>query len=329
MILLRRALIPIIMTLFLYIGSSEAEAEMKKAVFVPQWVPHAQFAGYYMAQEKGFYRDMGIDLTIIQGGPDNPSLDLLKDGRAHFATLWLTTGLEARDQGIPLVNISQISQKSALMLIAKKSSGIREPQDMEGRKAGLWGPVFQLQPRAFFKKYDVNVEIIRQSYSINLFLRDGVDVVSAMLYNEYHTILNSGLNPEELTTFVFHEHGLNFPEDGIYSLEGTCAKDPELCRAFVKASELGWEYAFENPEETIDVVMRNLEKARIPARRVHQRWMLDRMKDLVITEKSAPIGDLAEEDYYRVANALLDNGFIKTIPDMPDFFRRFGAEYEK
>jgi NitT/TauT family transport system substrate-binding protein len=111
---------------------------------------------------------------------------------------------------------------------------------MNGKKVGLWGPIFQIQPKAFIKKYNLNVKIIRQSFSVNLFLRDGVDVASAMWYNEYHTILNSGLNPDELTTFLFHQHGLNFPEDGIYTMKDTFQRDPDLCKAFVKASIEGW-----------------------------------------------------------------------------------------
>jgi len=194
---------------------------------------------------------------------------------------------------------------------------------MNGKKVGLWGPVFQIQPRAFIKKYNLEVKVIRQSYSINLFLRDGVDVASAMWYNEYHTILNSGLNPDELTTFFFHEYGLNFPEDGIYSLEENFQKDPELCRAFVRASIEGWRYAFAHPEEALDIVMKNLKKEHIPATRMHQKWMLDRMKDLILPgDAHVPIGRLLPADYYRVAKGLKKNGLIKEILDFSSFYQK-------
>ncbi len=296
---------------------------LKKASFIPQWVPQAQFAGYYTALERGIYKRYGIDLTIITGGPNHPPSDLLESGKADFATLWLSTGIQMKDRGVRVLNIAQMLQHSALMLVAKKSSGIKEPHDINGKKVGLWGPVFQIQPRAFLKKYGIEAKIIRQSYSVNLFLRNGVDVASAMWYNEYHTILNCGLNPDELTTFFFHKHGLNFPEDGIYTLEETYLKDPALCKSFVEASIEGWKYAFAHPQEALDIVMKNLKEAHIPATRVHQKWMLERMKDLMFPEASdTPPGVLLAQDYYRVAKGLKGNDLIQSIPPMDTFYRK-------
>lgn len=320
----------LVLFLFVTVDVRGDDRALKKISFVPQWVPQAQFAGYYLAHERGIYKKYGIDLTIIPGGPDNPPLDLLKDGKADFATLWLSTGIQMRAKGVKLINIAQMMQRSALMLIAKKSSGIKEPRDMNGRKVGLWGPVFQIQPRAFFKRYNLEVKEIRQSYSVNLFLRDGVDVTSAMWYNEYHTILNSGLDPDELTTFFFHEHGLNFPEDGIYALEETFQKDPALCKAFVNASIEGWRYAFAHPEEALAIVMKNLKKEHIPATLVHQKWMLERMEDLMLPQDAVtPAGRLLAEDYNRVAKGLLNNSLIDEIPVHTSFYRECASHVEK
>jgi NitT/TauT family transport system substrate-binding protein len=306
---------------------ASGQSGLKKATFVPHWVPQAQFAGYYVAQERGFYKKEGIDLAIIAGGPHSPPLDFLKEGKADLATLWLSTGIQARAQGVRLVNIAQILQKSALMLVAKKANGISVVQDLDGRKVGLWEPIFQIQPGALFRMYRLNVKVIPQSTSVDLFLRNGVDAASAMWYNEYHTILNFGVNPEELTPFFFHEHGLNFPEDGIYVMEKTLQRDPELCLAFVKASIEGWQYAFAHPEETLDVVMRNLKREHIPATRVHQKWMLARMKDLILSEGlSTPMGRLVQEDYDRVARGLQSNGLIERILPFHEFYKKSHEE---
>ena len=305
------------------------ENTIKEASFIPQWSPQAQFAGHYVAQESGIYRKYGINLTIIPGGPEREPSEFLKDHRADFTTLWLSSGIKMRSEGTQVVNIAQIVQRSALMLVAKKSSGILRPQDMNGKKVGLWGPIFQVQPRAFFKKYNLQVKIVPQSYSMDLFLRDGVDVASAMWYNEYHTLLNAGLNPDELVPFFFHEHGLNFPEDGVYTLEETFHRDPLLCEAFVRASIEGWKYAFAHPEEALDIVMENLKKEHIPATRVHQKWMLERMRDLILPANGrVSMGTLRREDYQRVAQALKEHGLIEEMPEFTSFYRKCGV-YDK
>jgi len=307
-----------------------AEKPLKKASFLPQWSPQAQFAGYYVAYKKGFYKDHGIDLTILQGGPDRPPLLFLTEGKTDFASSWLSTGLRWRSSGHKVINICQIVQRSALMLIAKKSHLITTPRDMDGKKVSLWGDEFQIQPRAFFRKYDLNVETIPQAFSVNLFLRDGVDVASATWYNEYHTIINSGVDPDELRTFFFHEHGLNFPEDGIYTLEETFKRDPSLSCAFVKASIEGWVYAFSHPDEALDIVLRFIEQAKIPANRTHQKWMLNRMKDLVvISDSPGSMGRLQQTDYQNVSHVLNESGVIETMPEFKSFFVWCDKDVEK
>jgi NitT/TauT family transport system substrate-binding protein len=317
--------------LFCVPGAVMAQDNLKRATFIPHWSPQSQFAGYFVAFEKGFYKKHGIVLNILQGGPHRPSLDLLEKQTADFAIAWLSTAIQKQSQGVKLVNVGQIIQRSALMLIAKKARGIFRPEDINGKKVGLWRADFQLQPLAFLKKYNLKVTIVPQSYSVNLFLRDGVDVASAMWYNEYHTIINAGLNPDELTTFFFYEHELNFPEDGIYILESTLKRDPEMVRAFVKASIEGWLYAFKNPDEALDIVLKYMSTANIPVNRLHQKWMLDRMRDLVLPEdgKSLLIGTLKESDFKRVCQVLKENGLIGKTPFFDDFYINFTAHAKK
>ncbi len=318
---------------FFLLGSSPVHAEetvLKRVAFIPQWTPQAQFAGYYVAYEKGFYRKNGIDLNLLQGGPDYPASAFLAEGKADFATLWLSNAIRMRASGHEVINIAQITQRSALILVAKRANNIRTPQDMNGKKVSLWGEDFQIQPKAFFKKYNLQVKVIPQTFSVNLFLRGGIDVVSAMWYNEYHTILNAGLNPDELTPFFFHDHGLNFPEDGIYVLKKTFKKDPALCNAFVGASMEGWRYAFSHPQESLDIVLRHILREKIPANRIHQKWMLDRMKDLILPpDHSIPMGVLEASDYARVAGELKKSGLIKEMPDYNSFFARCDRRVEK
>lgn len=303
---------------------------LKKISFITAWMPQAQFAGFYAAQEMGLYKKHGLEVTILHGGPDSSPYDSLMNGKADVALFWLVFGIEKRVEGVPLVNIAQIIQRSALMLVAKKSSGIETPRDIAGRKVGLWDEIFQIQPRAFFKKYRIQATIIPQAYSVNLFLRDGVDVTSAMWYNEYHTILNAGYDPDELTLFFFQDHGLSFPEDGLYVLEKKLAEDPGRYAAFVEASFEGWQYAFEHPEEILKIVLKRMKEARIPANGVHQKWMFERMKDLIVPrEKGRPMGTLTAEDYGRTTGLLKESGVIAELPSMDSFYRYGGVPREK
>ncbi|RJR24131.1 MAG: ABC transporter substrate-binding protein [Desulfobacteraceae bacterium] len=315
-------LISLFFFLFIWVISLQTALaqDLKPVSFLPQWVPQAQFAGYYVAFEKGFYRDLNLEVMILKGGPDRAPSELLKAGQVDFATMFLTSGIANRAKGVKLVNIAQMVQRSALMLVAKKSSGIKAPEDLNGKKIGLWGPEFQILPRAFFQQYRLAVKTIPQGATINLFLRGGVDAASAMWYNEYHQIIAAGLNPEELTTFLLSDYGLKFPEDGIYCLEETLRRDPALCAAFVKASILGWEYSFSHPEEALEIVMKYINEARIATNRAHQRWMLARMRDIMKPPGSElKMGILRPDTYSQVAEELKKSGMIHEVPDFSRF----------
>jgi len=300
-----------------------------KVSFIPQWVPQAQFAGYYVAYEKGFYERHGLDVTILPGGSDYPPSTLLRKRQADFGSMFLATALRQRAKGLPVVNIAQIVQRSALMLVAKKSSGIRTLEDLDGRRVGLWGSEFRMQAMGFCRKYGVKVKAVPQRHSITLFLWDGVDATSAMWYNEYHTILNSGVDPEELVTFFLRDYGFDFPEDGLYCLEETFLESPQRACAFAAGSLEGWQYAFAHPEETLDIVMRYIGRARIPNSRVHQRWMLHRMEDIITpAEGGTPPGVLRPAVYEHVAHALIEGGLIDEAPVLEQFYRTCDAAQE-
>lgn len=304
------------------------ETALKNASFMPLWGPQAQFAGYYVALDKGIYARHGINLNILKAGPGHFPAQALKEGAADFAVLWLTTAIKHRAAGTKLVNLAQIIQKSSMMLISKKSAGIRTIADMNGKKVGLWGGDLSIPPLVLFAKHHIKVQEVPQSHTVNLFLRGGIDVASAMWFNEYHTIYSSGIDFDELNVVSLRDQGMNFPEDGIYTMEQTRLKDPALAQAFVAASLEGWRYAFAHPDEALDIVINYMREAQVPANRVHQKWMLERMRDLMIPGSSQEsLGHLKKEDYDYVGRAMQEVGLIRNYPNYNDF--AWSADAEK
>lgn len=300
---------------------SDHPGELTRVSFLPYWVATAQFAGYFVGLDKGIYRKYGIDLTIMPYVPFVTTTDAIRNGEAGFAALWLSNAIELKASGADIVNIAQPSTRSSLMLITKKSSGIKTLQQMNGKKAGIWTG-FELQPKALFSKYKLDVKIIPIGSTNNLFLKDGVDITIANWFDEYHSILNTGLNPDELNTFFFADYGINFLEDGIYCLSQKLREDPELCLNFVKATFEGWAYAFDHPDEAIDIVVKHAKASKIPVNRAHQQWMLDRYRDLYRPATHQTFNTtLKAEDFQSMGKVLLDQGLIKQLPDFDEFFQ--------
>lgn len=301
---------------FALVAPCQAAEALKSLKLMPLWSPQAQFAGYYVALEKGIYARHGIDLKILRAGPGVSQIDALKKGEADFAVLWLASAMQHHAHGLDLVNLAQIIQKSSLVLVCRKSSGIRSVADLNGKKVGLWEGDVSLPLKALFRRKGITVQEIRQSGTVNLFLRGGIDAASAMWYNEYHIILDAGLNPDELTLIFPGKEGINFPEDGLYALRARANQDPALTEAFVQASIEGWRYAFAHPDEALDIVVRYMKDAKLPANRVHQKWMLERMRDLTLPDDSRRFGRLSPQDY----GAMRDNlGRYDAIRDLPRF----------
>ncbi|WP_461680598.1 ABC transporter substrate-binding protein [Solidesulfovibrio sp.] len=300
-------------------GPAVAAEALKKASLIPQWEPQAQFAGYYVALAKGFYAAEGVDMDILRGGPGRPPSRLLREGKARFGTFFLATAILERADGLPLVNLAQFVPRSTQLLIAKKADGIATPADLNGRRVSLWGPEFRLAAETFFRRNGVAVASVPQGFTVDLFLRGGVAACSAMRYNEYHAILNAGLDPDELTVFALAEHGLDLPEDGLYTLEATARDDPELCRAVTRASIRGWLYAFEHPDEALGIVMSHVSAAHLPTNRMHQQWMLHQVRE-AMTGSGTPLGELTRERYGAATKALKEAALLETVPDYEAFY---------
>ena len=286
------------------------------------WWPQAQFAGFLVAQEKGYYRQEGIpSVEVVPFTGGKMPFDRLKDRDVDFCTGWLSEAITLRARGVPLVNLSQFLSRSAFLFVARRSSGIRTPADMNGRRVGLWEGDFSVLPRVFFQRHGIKPVVVVQRYSIEPFLRGAVEVTSAMYYNEYHQLLEAGLRQEDLVVFHAADYGCNFPEDGLYCLVSTRTRDPELCRAVTAATLKGWRYARAHPDEALSIVMKYCDEYHMPTNRNHQRWMLRSMGTLM----GSGTGNLERDTYDGAVGLLTGRRIITAAPSYDSFYRPAGA----
>lgn len=249
---------------------------------VLQWQHQAQFAGYYMAQAKGLYEKQGLSVQILRGGPDVRPVELMQAGKADFGCLMLSTALGQRGQGVPLVQLAQVVNRSNFLLVAWRQPAdgggpVQSLADLDGRKVTVWTDDFRAPYLAMCAARGVRPVILPQYNTFSLFLHRGVAACAAMRYNEYHTLLQSGIAEEDVRVFALANHGANMPEDGVYCLEDNWRRRPQVCRAFARASLEGWRYARDHADETLDVTMQYVEREKLPTNRPHMRWMLKEM----------------------------------------------------
>jgi NitT/TauT family transport system substrate-binding protein len=306
----------------LWPGGREAKGAVdpKDVKLVLQWRPQAQFAGYYAGLEKGFYARRGLNVIVLPGGPDVDPIAEVREGRADFATAFLSGALSADETGAPLVNVCQVINRSSLMIVARKTS-VTTRNDLEATRVSLWGSSFQAALLAFFSAAGVDPRIVPQYYTVNLFLRGGVQACAAMEYNEYHTIIDAGVDPDQLTSFKMRDYGLGFPEDGVYTLASTQKSSPGVCDDVAAATLEGWSWCRDHPEQALDIVMRQARAAHVPTNRVHQQWMLEHVLASIFpgAHDSWQVGKLSRVDYERTRAIMIGEEQITKAPSYERF----------
>jgi NitT/TauT family transport system substrate-binding protein len=275
-----------------------------------QWITQAQFAGYYVALDKGWYREEGIDLTIKPGGPDISPSDAVATGTADFGTGLLADIIVAIQAGKPLVSIGQIQQMNGLLLVAKKSSGIEQPQDFVGKRVGVWLGSWETQFEALVAREKIapqDFELVSQGFSMDPFLDGSLDVASVMIYNEYHVLLENGVKPDELNLIDYADYGLDFPGDTLFTNRQVAEQRPDLSLGMLRASLRGWQYAIDHPEETVDIILKYDETGM--QTKGHQLSMMDEIAKLIqVTVR--PLGYTDRADVRRTIETLLNYGVL-------------------
>jgi NitT/TauT family transport system substrate-binding protein len=286
-----------------------------------QWVTQAQFAGYYVALDKGFYEEEDLDVTIKPGGPDIAPPQVLAGGGADIMLNWMPSALAAREKGLPVVNIAQPFKSSGLMLTCWKDSGITSPADFADKTIGVWFfgneyPFLSWMSQLGFATDGSagGVTVLKQGFNVDPLLQRQADCISTMTYNEYWQVIDAGVGPDELITFKYEDQGVATLEDGIYALEDNL-KDPafeDRMVRFVRASMKGWKYAEANPDEAAGIVLENDETG--AQTEMHQKRMMGEIAKLTAGSNGA----LDPVDYARTVSTLLAGGSDPVITATPE-----------
>ena len=285
-----------------------------------KWVTQAQFAGYYVAQDKGFYDEEDLNVTIKPGGPDIAPTQVLAGGGADVAVEWMPAALAAREKGLPMVNIAQPFKSSGMMLTCRKDAGIETTDDFKGKTLGVWFFGNEFPFLSWMSKLELPTEggeegvtVLKQGFNVDPLLQNQAACVSTMTYNEYWQVIDAGLTPDDLNVFKYEEQGVATLEDGLYALEENLA-DPafeDKMVRFVRASMKGWKYAEENPDEAAEIVLDN--DASGAQTEEHQKRMMGEVAKLTAGSNGA----LDEADYERTVQSLLSGGSDPVITVEP------------
>jgi NitT/TauT family transport system substrate-binding protein len=286
-----------------------------------KWVTQAQFAGYYVAQAKGFYEEENLNVTIKPGGPDIAPTQVIAGGGADVVVEWMPAALAAREKGLPLVNIAQPFTSSGMMLTCLKESGIATPADFADKTLGVWFFGNEYPFLSWMSQLGLatdgsagGVTVLKQGFNVDPLLQKQAACISTMTYNEYWQVIDAGIAPEDLVTFKYEDQGVATLEDGLYVLEDKLA-DPafeDKMVRFVRASMKGWKYAEANPDEAAMIVLENDETGAQTEN--HQKRMMGEVAKLTAGSNGAL--DVAAAE--RTVASLLAGGSDPVITKAPE-----------
>ena len=307
-------------------GLAFAAHAADKVTIQLKWVTQAQFAGYYVAQEKGYYKAEGLDVTIKPGGPDISTPQVIAGGGADVIVDWMPSALASREKGVALVNIAQIFNRSGMMLTCRKDSGITSPSDFRGKTLGVWFYGNEYPFLSWMSQLGIptkggsnGVTVLKQGFNVDPIFQKQAHCVSTMTYNEYWQVVDGGLSPSELVVYKYEDQGVATLEDGLYVLEKNLSNSAFVNKMarFLRASIKGWEFAANNPDTAADIVLENDDTGAQTEK--HQRRMMREINKLIVGfySKGQGVGYLKPSDYERTVNVLLASDSDPVITKKP------------
>ena len=281
----------------------------ERFVFTPQWKAQAQFAGYYVALEKGFYKDEGVNVEIVHPSATQSALSRVEDKNIHATTLQLCQALKVVDSGVPLVNILQTSMNNALVIVSRRG---KSPLEQKGARVGIWRADFGDMVMCMSEKKGLNYEWVYYASEMNLFIKGAIDAIVAMSYNEYYHLLQTGIPLTANSVYRMCDHEFNVQEDGVYMRRDTYEQNKEKATRFARASRKGWEWAAAHPDETLEIVMKYVRLNHVATNRTLQKLMLADVLRLQIDRESGKREFRLRPDMVKLASSLmLENHLLK------------------
>lgn len=266
-----------------------------------QWLPQAQFAGYYVALDKGYFEEEGFDdVEVLPSGGDIVPQDALVAGDVDFAVAWVPKVLGTlENQGVELTDIAQVFQKSGTTQVSWKGSGITSVDDFEGKRIGSWGfgNEWEIFAAMADKGLDAStVQITTQDFSMNALLDKDVDAAQAMTYNELAQLLET-VNPatgklytmDDIDVISYEDTAGAMLQDAIWADTARLSDDPAYADAatrFLKAVIKGWVFARDNPTEAADITYTAATAPGVdafPVGPTHQLWQMNEVNKLIWT----------------------------------------------
>jgi NitT/TauT family transport system substrate-binding protein len=255
-----------------------------------QWTAQSQFAGYFVAAEKGYFRQEGLDVVIKPGAVDIVPQQVLAAGQADFAIAWVPKALVSREEGARIVNIAQIFQRSGTLEVSWRDSNITRPEDWRGKRVGTWGFGNEFELLAAMRKAGLDPErdltLVMQPFDMTLLLNREVDAAQATTYNEYAQVLEQRnpqtgrlYQPEDLSVIDFNQVGTAMLQDSLWAREEwlSDARNRESAVRFLRASFRGWIYCREHLDESVEIALR----AAPTQGRGHMTWQLNEVNKLI------------------------------------------------
>ena len=295
------------LTLLLWLTTGSVKAE--KFVFTTAWTAQAQFAGYYIAKEKGFYKQAGLDIVIQHPTLTSSAFHRLQTAQTNAIMMSMMSAIDFISQGIPLVNIFQDSMNSSNILVTRWDT---DPMKLKGKKVAIFNSDPSYMAMIMNHRENMNFEWVRFTSNINLFLSGAVDAMMALSYNEYYQLQQAGFKMTEESIYRFSEHDYNIQENGVYVMRDYYLSHRDECRRFAAATRKGWEWAAAHPDEAMEIVMKYVRRFNSPTNSVMQKLTFKETLRLQIDRDSKKREFRVRPDMVEKASKMMfESGMIK------------------